>query len=91
MSTVPGEGDLPSAEARETPTLSGRHRKRQRKAERYLGGQACAAYKQHNGDLSRSFTDDHNYRARNPCLKDAEESAVPVITSYRNLAKRSMI
>ena len=33
----------------------------------------------------------HNYRAKNPCLNDAEESAVRVITTYRNLAKRSMI
>ena len=33
----------------------------------------------------------HNYRAKNPCLKDSDEGAVPVITICRNLAKRSMI
>ena len=58
MTTVSGEGGLPSTEAREISTLSGRRQKRQRKSERYHGGQARIAYKQHDGDLSRSFTDD---------------------------------
>ena len=70
MTTVSGEGGLPSTEAREISTLSGRRQKRQRKSERYHGGQARIAYKQHDGDLSRSLTDDSQLSwVRNPCLK----------------------
>ena len=75
---------LPTTEPRKIPTLSCRRQKRQRKADRYLGGQARAAYKQHDGNLSQSFSDDAQLPCEEPCLNDAGESAVPVITTYRN-------
>ena len=68
MNTASG-AHLPTTEPREIPTLSCRRQKRQRKAERYLGGQACAAYKQHEGDLSRSFSDDAQLPCEEPLLK----------------------
>ena len=60
---------LPTTEPREIPTLSCRRQKRQRKAERYLGGQARAAYKQHDGDLSQSFSDDAQLPCEEPLPK----------------------
>lgn len=69
MTTPTGEGHLPDTEPSATSTPSGRHQKRQRRAERYLGGQARAPYKQHDSDLSRSFGDDSQLACEEPLPK----------------------
>ena len=90
MTTPTGAGHLPDTEPSATSAPSGRHQKWQKRAERYLGGQARAPYKQHDSDLSRSFGDDSQLACEEPLpnTRRGECSACPC--HLQKLAKVGM-